>query len=635
MLSRSLVRKRRSSASCRPSRATVRQLRVEPLEDRRLLAVLYRVNAGGPELAGDPTWTADTALAPSIYNNAASGGNSGANSTTATIDMTHPSLPAGTPMVMFQSQRFDRLAAPNMLWDFPVTPGQYEVRLYFAETNSAAFIVGGRQFDVTIEGMTVLDNYDIFADAGSRRGVMKSFTVTADANIDVDFFHVQEDPSIRGVEILSLDDPPPPPVGDAAATIQVFPTGSIHNSSTAKADSFRIHNNSTGGREITSVTIDLSNSLLPDLVYDPDGTAGDVVGIKFTPNSGAAATGQSTHAFSAPRDGGFDALTVNFTDFDPGEMFGFRVDVDPTSVKGSAKPGPEHSASISGLELSGATVTVQFDDDTSLTGQLFALEKGVEFYKVHSELVLTGDPAIAAPSISLVGVATPAIVQSAAQTVRITGPAGAPVRLLQTEVALHLGGVPGGGFDIDPFEGNKVVVVKDSTATIGAGGFVDVPIRLTDTLTAGGLTYLAAVIDVGARTGAMSNVVKVALRDLPPGSAPPTGNLLPASGDFDLDNDVDGADFLAWQRGLGSPAELALWQANFGSVQQEAAMASTVKLAATGDISPTPPGGAHRVRKAFPLPPIAAAAIDLIDDIFGELGGDRFVLGKARRALRR
>jgi hypothetical protein len=178
--------------------------------------------------------------------------------------------------------------------------------------------------------------------------------------------------------------------------------------------------------------------------------------------------------------------------------------------------------------------------------------------------------------------------------------------------------------------------VRDSTATIGAGGFVDVPIRLTDTLTAGGLTYLAAVIDVGARTGAMSNVVKVALRDLPPGSAPPSGNLLPASGDFDLDNDVDGADFLAWQRGLGLPAELALWQANFGSVHEEAAMASPVKLAATGDTSPTPPGGAHRVHTAFPLPPIStAAATDLVDEVFRELGGDRFVLGKARRALRR
>jgi len=606
-------------------RSMGRPLRLEALEDRRLLAVLFRVNAGGPELAGSPMWTSDTATAPSIYNNAASGGNSGANSTTVAIDMSHPSLPAGTPMALFQSQRFDKPSGANLLWDFPVAPGQYEVRLYFAETNSSAFVVGGRQFDVAIEGATVLDNYDIFADVGSRRGVMKSFTVTADANIDIDFFRVKEDPTIRGIEVLSIDSPPPPPpMGEAAVKIEVFPTGSIHNSSTAKVDSFRIHNNSTGGREIASVTIDLSTSLLPDLVYDPDGTAGDVVGIPFTPNSGGAATEQLSHSFSGARDGGFDALTINFSDFDPGETFTFRVDIDPTSVKGSDPPGPAHSASISGLELSGAVVTVLFEDKTSLTGQLFALEEGADFYKVHSEVVLTEDLALPAPSIGLVGVDTPAIVQSASQTVRIAGPAGAPVRLLQTEVALHLDGVPGGGFDIDPYEGNKVVVVKDSTAVIGSGGFVDVPITLTDTLTAGGLTYLAAVIDVGARTGAMSNVVKVALRDLPPGSVgsstSTSGPLL--TGDYDADGDVDGGDFLTWQRALGSlveppgggadgdgngqveGADLPPWQENFGALYDDP----------MGEAEPAELVVSSSRTSHAELPPLGA-----IDDVFSEL----------------
>ncbi len=47
-------------------------------------------------------------------------------------------------------------------------------------------------------------------------------------------------------------------------------------------------------------------------------------------------------------------------------------------------------------------------------------------------------------------------------------------------------------------------------------------------------------------------------------------------GDFDSDGDVDGADFLAWQRGDASggatPANLTLWENNFGS---SAAVAST------------------------------------------------------------
>ena len=40
------------------------------------------------------------------------------------------------------------------------------------------------------------------------------------------------------------------------------------------------------------------------------------------------------------------------------------------------------------------------------------------------------------------------------------------------------------------------------------------------------------------------------------------------AGDFDADGNVDGADFLEWQRGVGSDNqanELANWQANYGA----------------------------------------------------------------------
>lgn len=48
-------------------------------------------------------------------------------------------------------------------------------------------------------------------------------------------------------------------------------------------------------------------------------------------------------------------------------------------------------------------------------------------------------------------------------------------------------------------------------------------------------------------------------------------NLNVASADFDLDGDVDGHDFLAWQRGESpnalSAGDLALWQAEYGNGQ--------------------------------------------------------------------
>lgn len=47
-------------------------------------------------------------------------------------------------------------------------------------------------------------------------------------------------------------------------------------------------------------------------------------------------------------------------------------------------------------------------------------------------------------------------------------------------------------------------------------------------------------------------------------------------GDFDLDGDVDGADFLEWQRSDGTPAGLTAWQNNYGAASPLAASSATV-----------------------------------------------------------
>jgi hypothetical protein len=93
-----------------------------------------------------------------------------------------------------------------MRWDFPVDPGEYEVRLYFAEIYGGTMRVGARVFDVTVEGQLVLDDYDIYADAGAgNRGVMQSFVVTSDASLGIEFAHVVENPAVSGIEILRVE----------------------------------------------------------------------------------------------------------------------------------------------------------------------------------------------------------------------------------------------------------------------------------------------------------------------------------------------------------------------------------------------------------------------------------------------
>src|SRR5919106_4500732 len=76
-----------------------RRLRVEQLEARILLAAdpLFRINAGGPQLSATPVWSQDTTANPSPYVNATSS-NSVTASTSASINLSHSSVPAGTPM---------------------------------------------------------------------------------------------------------------------------------------------------------------------------------------------------------------------------------------------------------------------------------------------------------------------------------------------------------------------------------------------------------------------------------------------------------------------------------------------------------------------------------------------------------
>src|SRR3954453_8154023 len=256
MFNRSLTNRLRRTRDTRLSRHLGhRLLRLETLESRRLLAgnVLFRIDAGGADLAGTPSWSHDTTAAPSPYSNAAAG-NTGTSTTTQTINMTNPSLPAGTPMALFQSERFDKPGLPNMEWNFPVAAGNYEVRLYFAETWSGAFATGARVFDVAIEGQTVLNHYDVFADVGANKGVMKSFIVTSDSNLDVDFLRVVQNPSVKGIEVLSV--PAPSPL-NASATSVNFGSVSVGQVAT---QSVTLTNG--GQASDASITIDPSSAAL-------------------------------------------------------------------------------------------------------------------------------------------------------------------------------------------------------------------------------------------------------------------------------------------------------------------------------------------------------------------------------------
>lgn len=304
-----------------------------------------------------------------------------------------------------------------------------------------------------------------------------------------------------------------PLTSDAEALVIIGPlTGSMSGASTYNSGSFRITNNSAGGQRISRITYDLSTGMMFDMVFDPDGVAGDMTAKPFTPDSGSVGTVTSTFNDSfhngADDSEGYDQLQVDFSDFAPGDTFTFSIDVDPTSIKGTTSPGPGEAGSVSGMELSGARVRVEFDDGTTIINDIHRIDGSV----TASQNNFRGS-SLPAPIISVVGLggSTPADVVNANQVIHIAGPADAAVKLLRLEGALFE--QPGGGYDIDPYETNTAIAVDEISTTLDAGGNADVPVTLTRAGPESGINLIAAVLVDGDRTGEQSDTIILRLVD--------------------------------------------------------------------------------------------------------------------------
>lgn|GEM_PF-4222482 len=80
----------------------------------------------------------------------------------------------------------------------------------------------------------------------------------------------------------------------------------------------------------------------------------------------------------------------------------------------------------------------------------------------------------------------------------------------------------------------------------------------------------------------------------------------PIAGDFELDDDVDGADFLAWQRDFGNlfdASQLTTWKSNYGQ-------ANTAVQATTASATlPDPPFASGPIQKAKAIASVATAQL--------------------------
>jgi hypothetical protein len=294
-----------------------------------------------------------------------------------------------------------------------------------------------------------------------------------------------------------------PVFGDPNVLIEILPGTGLTASTFGGNSSFQITNQSTGNLQVTGVTFDLSTSILPDMVFDPTGSGGDATAQCFTPGTTAADVGlivpvdPCDDLFFAPRNGGFDGLSTIFTDFNPGEIFTFAVDVDPNSIQGV--PGAGNAGAVSGYELMGATITVTFNDGSTLVSSLY--EDGS---LGGSQAVVTA-AAPSAPAIGVLGLNTlPATVDDLNQTITVSGTPGDHVSLLVMDSRLYIAsGNPPFGVSDDTYYANEAMSGQALyTGIIGAGGTVNIPVTLLvtpsgDATPSGGLNQFIAVTSSG------------------------------------------------------------------------------------------------------------------------------------------
>lgn len=152
---------------------------------------IVRINCGGPAVTDKlgQVWSADTNFV---------GG--------AAMTYDTETVSGAKDVALFQSQR----CAPTLIYRIPVSNGDYEVTLRFAEMRWRP--EGERVFNVAVEGETVLSNLDINALVGRYAAVKRTFPVSVtDGVLNVVGTAIVDQAMISAIEIAPADSETPQP----------------------------------------------------------------------------------------------------------------------------------------------------------------------------------------------------------------------------------------------------------------------------------------------------------------------------------------------------------------------------------------------------------------------------------------
>ena len=200
------------------------------------------------------------------------------------------------------------------------------------------------------------------------------------------------------------------PEGEGEVILTVSPGNDDVQHSSIGWRSFQIEN--TGDKRVAAVYIDTTNAIIPDVVFDPDGSGGDDVAKVLTHDWGTTETKpiaidqytwtwNSVRAAFDPADafdpsalgdvsnlfvdelsdsgmgatGGFRGQLIMFEDFVDGFTYEFSVDLDPNSLAGLKQGTAATHANwdvggVSGAEMINSEVTVLFGDGSTASGTI-------------------------------------------------------------------------------------------------------------------------------------------------------------------------------------------------------------------------------------------------------------------------
>ncbi|MEL6566878.1 MAG: putative Ig domain-containing protein [Pseudomonadota bacterium] len=317
--------------------------------------VLYRVNAGGAEIAA----AADDPIQLPWAANTGTGAQSGegfsvntGNVSTHNIVGRDGSVADYVPQTIFAQERWDPPADPNMTWSFDVEPGgTYQINIFAGNGFGGTSAPGQRVFDIEIEGVEAFADVDLSADFGHQVGGVLTWTGTVlDGSLDVVFLGQVENPTVNGFEVIELAGPP---------------AGSVAEVSVADVSV-------NEGDGTATLTFELSAPVTEGPVTVPftlaNGTA--TQGIDFSPDAGP-----QTVVFDGSQTATATILIGEDTDLEGTETF-------TVSIDGANIAAPAEASVTASADQGTATVTI-FDNDFA------PLEPGDVLYRVN-----TGGPVV-------------------------------------------------------------------------------------------------------------------------------------------------------------------------------------------------------------------------------------------------